>query len=216
VSLIQGGQIGLLSIVRFTIYPRLARENIALRTVAPVPRPGLWPPPSLTDGEIALRLRRESDVPAIAEASHDPETRRRLTDEPLPPDRQRESVARAQEQWQKGSGAPFVIADAADDRPIGLVNLQFEDDEVAALAVSVFPDARGRGIAAKALRLVATWGLRELGLQRVFAEAAADNEASIRAIENAGFHREGTLRAHCKTHGQRHDCVMFSLLPEDL
>jgi RimJ/RimL family protein N-acetyltransferase len=156
-------------------------------------------------------------VPLIAEASHDPETRRRLDDEPLTRDRERESLARADEQWRSGSGAPFVIADAADDRPLGLLNLQFEaDEEVAGMAVSVFPDARGRGVASKALRLGATWGLRELGLRRVFAEAAVDNEASIRAIEKAGFQREGVLRAHCKTHGRRHDCVMFSLLPEDV
>jgi hypothetical protein len=44
----------------------------------------------------------------------------------------------------------------------------------------------------------------------------ADNYASIRAIEKAGFHREGTLRAHCKTHGERHDCVMFSLVATDM
>ena len=110
-----------------------------------------------------------------------------------------------------------MIADATDDRPVGLLHLEFEDDEeVGRLAVSVFPQARGRGIAARALRLAAIWGLQTLGLERVFAEAAADNQASIRAIEKAGFHREGTLRAHCKTHGRRHDCVMFSLLPIDL
>jgi RimJ/RimL family protein N-acetyltransferase len=160
-------------------------------------------------------MRQESDLAAIAEASHDPETQRRLNDEPLTPTR-RESVSRAAAQWRTGTGAPFVIADANDDRPLGLVNLQFDDDdEVAGLAVSVFPAARGRGIAARALRLAAEWGIRELGLRRVFAEAAADNEASIRAIEKAGFQREGTLREHCKTHGQRHDCVMFSLLPGD-
>ena len=162
-------------------------------------------------------MRRDADVPVIAEASRDPETQRRLDDEALTPDRQRDSVSRAQEQWRTGSGTPFVIADATDDRPLGLLNLQFgEDEEVAGLAVSVFPQARGRGVASKALRLGATWGLRELGLCRVFAEAAVDNPASIRAIEKAGFQREGILRAHCKTHGQRHDCVMFSLLPQDI
>lgn len=183
-----------------------------------MPRQSVVPPdPPLTDGEIVLRLRRESDVAAIAEASHDPETQQRLEDEPLAPERQRGSVSRALEQWRTATGAPFVIADADDDRPLGLVNLQFTDDDaVAGLAVSVFPGARGRGIAAKALRLASIWGFRELGLLRVFAEAAVDNEASIRAIEKAGFQREGTLRAHCATHGKRHDCVMFSLLPEDV
>jgi RimJ/RimL family protein N-acetyltransferase len=156
-------------------------------------------------------------MPLIAEASHDSETRRRLEDEPLTPERQRESLSRSEEQWRSGSGAPFVIADAGDDRALGLLNLKFdEEQEVAGIAVSVFPEARGRGIASRAMRLGAIWGLRELRLQRVFAETAADNEASIRAIEKAGFQREGLLRAHCKTRGQRHDCVMFSLLPGDL
>jgi RimJ/RimL family protein N-acetyltransferase len=156
-------------------------------------------------------------VTAIAEASLDPETQRRLNDTPLDEGSQRESVRRTEQQWSSGAGAPFVIADAGDDRPLGLLNLQFGDDaEVASLAVSVFPAERGRGIAAKALRLGAVWGLRELRLARVVAEAAADNNASIRAIEKAGFYREGTLRAHCKTHGERHDCVMFSLVPTDI
>ena len=156
-------------------------------------------------------------MPLIAEASFDPETSRRMDDEPLTPDRQRDGVSRAQKQWRAGAGAPFVIADAADDRPLGLVNLQFgEDEEVGGLAVSVFPQARGRGVGSQALRLAAIWGLRQLGLRRVFAEAAADNQASIRTIEKAGFRREGILRAHCKTHGQRHDCIMFSLLPHDI
>ena len=175
------------------------------------------PDPPLSDGEIVLRQRRAQDVPLIAEASRDPETRRRLDDEPLTPERARTSVERADEQWRSGSGAPFVIADAADDSPLGLLNLQLGDDEeVAGVAVSVFPEARGRGIAPRALRLGAAWGLRELGLRRVFAEAATDNEASIRAIEKAGFQREGVLRAHCKTDGRAHDCVMFSLLPGDV
>jgi RimJ/RimL family protein N-acetyltransferase len=162
-------------------------------------------------------LRRETDVAAIARASHDPETQRRLNDGPLDLERQQNSVARAELQWSTGESAPFVIADAAGDRPLGLLNLRFDDDEeVASLAVVVFPETRGRGVAGKALRLGALWGLRELGLARVVAEAAVDNEASIRAIEKAGFRREGVLRAHCKTHGERHDCVMFSLVTADV
>ncbi len=101
----------------------------------------------LGDGEIVLRLRRDDDVPAIMLASRDPETRRRLEDEPLTEERARDSVARAEAQWQSGRAAPFVIADAESDQAMGLVNLRLEDEEVAGLAVSVFPSARGRGVA---------------------------------------------------------------------
>ena len=149
-------------------------------------------------------MRRAEDVPLIAAASHDPETRRRMEDEPMTPERERSSLARAEEQWRSGAAAPFVIADACSDRALGLVNLQFGEDPT--LAVSVFPAERGRGIASRAMRLAATWGLRELGLHRVVAEAAADNVASIRAIEKAGFRREGL----------RDDQARFVLLPEDV
>jgi RimJ/RimL family protein N-acetyltransferase len=164
-----------------------------------------------------LRTRRDEDVPSIAEASHDPETRRWLDEQPLTADRQRDSVARAEERWRSGESAPFVIAGAATDAPLGLINMHFGDDQEAAeLAITVFPQERGRGVASRALRLAAVWGLRELGLQRVFAETAVENVASARAIERAGFHREGVLRAHCKTQGLRHDCIMFSLVLEDI
>ena len=117
----------------------------------------------------------------------------------MTPEHEAGSVARAEEQWRSGAGAPFVIADAADDRALGLVNLQLGEE--ATIAVSVFPEARGRGIAPRALRLAAEWALEDLGLERVIAEAAPDNEASIRAIEKAGFEREGV----------RGDRVRFSL-----
>ena len=122
----------------------------------------------------------------------------------MTPERERSSLARAEEQWRSGAAAPFVIADASSDRALGLVNLQFGED--ATVAVSVFPAERGRGIASRAMRLAATWGLRDLGLRRVVAEAAADNVASIRAIEKAGFRREGL----------RDDQARFVLLPEDV
>ena len=122
----------------------------------------------------------------------------------MTPEREATSVARTEEQWRSGAAAPFVIADVEDDRALGLVNLQLGED--ATLAVSVFPQERGRGIASRAMRLAATWGLRELGLDRVVAEAAHDNAASIRAIEKAGLRREG----------RRGDQVRFYLLPEDV
>jgi RimJ/RimL family protein N-acetyltransferase len=175
----------------------------------------LEPPAPISDGVIVLRRSEERDVPLIADASDDPETRKWLDDEPLTTERQRDLVSRGRARWRSGRAAPFVIADATTDVALGLVNVQFDDEEVAGMAVTVFPAARGRGVAPRALRLAARWATLELGLQRVYAEAAAENAASIRAIEKAGFQREGLLRAHCKTHGLRHDCVMFSLVSSD-
>ncbi len=151
-------------------------------------------PPSgpLTDGVVILRPRRESDLDAIMAASRDPESLRWLTDPPMNDETRRTSLARVAEAWETGTAAPLMIAAAESDEPVGIVNLQFRDDEVAAIAYSVFPAHRGQGIAPRAVELVSGWGLDELGLTQLILEADEGNAASLRVAEKCGFARIGT------------------------
>ncbi len=174
----------------------------------------LTPPDApLTDGEIVLRLRQPKDQPLVSAASHDPETRRWLQDEPIS---MRSAFRDPLDTWAQGERAPFVIADGVTDRALGLISLKVTAEGTASVGVSVFPDARGRGVGPAALKLVGRWAIAERGFHRVEAEADVANTASCRMIEKAGFVREGILRAHCETHGVRHDCVMFALVRADL
>ena len=120
------------------------------------------------------------------------------------------------ETWAQGERALFVIADSASDRAIGLVSLRVVAVGTGSVAVSVFPEERGRGVGSAAMRLIARWATAESGFQRVEAEADVANIASRRMIENSGFVREGILRQHCETHGVRHDCEMFAFVRADL
>lgn len=53
---------------------------------------------------------------------------------------------------------------------------------------------RGRGLGARLLRAVSDWQLAvEVYAQRVVAEPDVRNERSVRAFEQAGFHKEGEL-----------------------
>jgi len=176
----------------------------------------LTPPDApLTDGTIVLRLREPKDQERIAAASHDPESLRWLDDEPIPltgtP-----AFRDPRETWSGGERAPFVIADPATDHALGLLSLRVVSEGTGSLAVSVFPEGRGRGVAPAALRLAARWAIGECGFHRIEAEADVANTASLRAIEKAGFVREGILRDHCESHGRRHDCVMFAFVPAGL
>ncbi|WP_052489180.1 GNAT family protein [Streptomyces sp. 150FB] len=146
----------------------------------------------LTDGVIALRLRRHADLDAVAAASHDPETVRWLDDTPMGPEARRTSMARVREAWRSGRAAPLVIADAVTDEPVGIVNLQFRDDEVATVAYSVFPADRGRGVAPRAVRLLSDWAFRDLGLRKLLLEANEANVASLRGAEKCGFQQIGS------------------------
>ncbi|MFE6160519.1 GNAT family N-acetyltransferase [Streptomyces sp. NPDC056486] len=143
----------------------------------------------LADGVVAVRMRRESDLPAIGAASHDPETRRWLDDEPMDEAALGTSMATVEEAWRSGRAAPLLIADVTTDEPVGIINLQFRDDEVATVAYSVFPAHRGRGIAPRAVRLLAGWALSDLGLAQLLLEAAAENTSSVRVAEKCGFQR---------------------------
>jgi hypothetical protein len=120
--------------------------------MGPVGRSKPVEPPAapLTDGVVAVRQRRDSDVDAIAAASHDPDTLRWLDDPAMDEDARRTSMARVEQAWTTGSAAPFVIADSASDEAVGLINVRFDDDEPATVAYSVLPAWRGRGIAPRA------------------------------------------------------------------
>lgn len=150
---------------------------------APLEPPGA----PLTDGVVALRRRRVGDLDAIAAASHDPETVRWLDDPPMDEAARRSSMDRAARAWQTGQGAPLVIADAETDQPVGMVNLQFRNDEMATVAYGVFPGNRGRGIAPRAVRLLAEWAFTDLKLTELLLEADEANTASVRVAEKCGF-----------------------------
>lgn len=76
--------------------------------------------------------------------------------------------------------------------------------------------AAGKGIASQAARLVARFGLEQLGLQRIEIVAAVPNIASQRVAEKIGAIREGTLRSRLYIHGEPQDAILFSLVREDL
>jgi RimJ/RimL family protein N-acetyltransferase len=77
-------------------------------------------------------------------------------------------------------------------------------------------EARGRGSATRALRLLAAWAFAELGAGRVQLLTEPENIASQRVAEKAGFTRDATLRSYLVLNGERRDAIMFSLLPGEL
>ena len=68
----------------------------------------------------------------------------------------------------------------------------------------------GKGIMTEAVRLFSDAVLNEFGLVRVFAEPFADNQASCRILEKAGFEREGCLRRHAFKDGRFKDMILYS------
>src|SRR5262249_16717591 len=80
----------------------------------------------------------------------------------------------------------------------------------------LLPQARGRGLATRSVRLLSEWALRDLGLARLQILTEPANGASQRVAEGCGYQREGVLRSYADVDGRSVDYVVFSLLPSDL
>jgi RimJ/RimL family protein N-acetyltransferase len=181
------------------------------------------PDPPLGDGVVVLRPWREDDAPAIVAAiDGDPEIAVWLDAVPQPYSLAdaHAYVAQCRRSWADGIGARFAILDARDGSIAGSIGARFSDPVQAVTEVGywVAREARGRGLATRALRLLARWLVDEVGVARVQLQADLRNEPSRRVAENAGFTREGVLRSarFNARRGERVDFVMYSLLPGEL
>ena len=165
---------------------------------------------TLEDDVVRLRPFEEGDVPAIAAACQDPEIPR-WTAVPSP---YTEADAR---QWlESDEEESFAVVDKASDELLGSIGVRYLDGGIGEVGYWVKREARGRGVATRALGLIARWALVDKGLGRFQLRADVANEASQRVAEKAGFVREGVLRSALAFKGERRDVVMYSLVPDDL
>jgi RimJ/RimL family protein N-acetyltransferase len=158
--------------------------------------------------DIVLRPLSEEDVPAIFEACQDSEIGRWIPI-PLP---YGEADAR---EFIRTAADVSAIADVGTGELLGTIAWRWVDSNVQ-LGYWVKREARGSGVATRALHLLSRWAIEELRAARVQLVAEPGNAASRRVAEKAGFRPEGTLRAYIDVRGERRDAVMFSLLPGDV
>jgi RimJ/RimL family protein N-acetyltransferase len=164
----------------------------------------------LEDDAILLREFTEEDVPAIVAACQDPEIAR-WTRVPSP-----YTEADAREFLKDPPDRAFAVVDRSSGELLGAIGARPEEDARVEIGYWVAREARGRGVATRALRLIAAWAVEEIGAGRVQLYTDPANEASQRVAEKAGFRREGMLRSWTEIKGSRRDVVMYSLLPDDL
>jgi RimJ/RimL family protein N-acetyltransferase len=131
------------------------------------------------------------------------------------PDALLEEVQRA-EQEPSGSGR-FILE--VDGRSAGVLAFETANrrSRIAHLhGLMLHPEARGRGIADAAARILVRHLVFDLGFHRVQLEVYGFNERGVRHAERSGFVREGVRRQAYWRHGRWVDGVLFGLVREDL
>jgi len=83
------------------------------------------------------------------------------------------------------------------------------------VGISLLPESRGQGYGGLAQRLLATWLFENTDANRVEASTDVENLAEQRALEKAGFVREGIQRGAQFRAGAHHDLVTYARLRSD-
>lgn len=171
----------------------------------------------MTEDEVELRPVRKEDLPLLEELTQDPgktgvfewfgwsDLRR----------------------WRRGwdenglispDGGTLIVT--GGDQRLGLVDWHRRPATVPTsycweIGIIMCPEARGRGFGTRAQRLLARYLFAHTTAHRICASTEVDNLAEQRALEKAGFIREGITRAAGWRDGAWRDGVTYSLLRTD-
>jgi RimJ/RimL family protein N-acetyltransferase len=160
----------------------------------------------IRDDELLLRPLEPADVDALVLALNDSDIVRFIPGMPVPYTRSdaKAWIKRCAEVWRAGESRPLAIADAETGELLGSIELHFAGPTV---GYWVAREARGRGIATRALQLVcASTELRPLRLT-----THPDNRASQRVAEKAGFRRVGSTADHPAFRDGTRTAALFEL-----
>jgi ribosomal-protein-alanine N-acetyltransferase len=158
-----------------------------------------------------LRPPEERDLTAIERGIRDPDVIRSFGRPTLSPE---QLLELNQRRWDEGEAATFAICEAG--LCVGHVFVNLAGAGRGTVGYWLLPEARGKGVASHAVKLVSRWALQDLGLARLGLLTEPSNAHSVRVAERCGFQREGVLRSYVEIDGRRVDYVSFSLLPGDL
>jgi RimJ/RimL family protein N-acetyltransferase len=113
-------------------------------------------------------------------------------------------------------GGTLMVESVADRMPIGTVSWRevrygpTPESQAWNIGISLVPEARGRGFGSEAQRILAAHLFATTPVIRIEAGTDVDNIAEQRALERAGFIKEGVLRQAQYRPGGWHDMVIYS------
>jgi [ribosomal protein S5]-alanine N-acetyltransferase len=174
-------------------------------------------PITLDGARLRLRELRTGDLDAYMAIVGVPEVTRFLTMETRNREQQAERLAADIGHAQARSRAYYLLAtvERDSDEIVGSVRLGLDQPPHGELGYAIRPDRWGRGYATEAVGLMLGFGFDMLGLHRIQATCAPENEASQRVLAKMGFTYEGRLRGNVFHSGVWRDSLVYSILEDE-
>jgi UDP-4-amino-4,6-dideoxy-N-acetyl-beta-L-altrosamine N-acetyltransferase len=150
------------------------------------------------EGErVLLRRMSRADAVDVVRMRADPEVQAQLFSA-RPPTMEEHLRWRAEVE-ARDDRHEFMIVERTSGRSVGTIGLSHIDRVNRRAEYGVLigePDARGKGLAAEASRLLLAYAFGTLGLRRVYLHVLARNGDALRLYRRVGFQPEGVLRRH--------------------
>lgn len=116
----------------------------------------------------------------------------------------------------------LIIDRVADGEPVGTIGWRLvtvygpsPDSDALQIGIELVPAARGQRLGIEAQRLLADYLFASTAVNRVEASTDVENVAEQRALEKAGYQREGIIRGAQFRAGAHHDLVVYARLRDD-
>jgi RimJ/RimL family protein N-acetyltransferase len=113
-----------------------------------------------------------------------------------------------------------LMVDSVDGEQLGFISWRPADAASPFLSweigISLWPTARGHGYGSETQRLLVRYLFAHTQVNRIQAQTDIENVAEQRALEKAGFTREGVLRGKYFRDGQWRDEVIYAVVRSDL
>jgi RimJ/RimL family protein N-acetyltransferase len=177
------------------------------------------PHPPLSNEPVVLRPWATDDLPGLLTAAADPLVHRYRYSLPSTGAESAAWLDSVERDRRRGARLELAVCDLPDPTAVGSVSLHAfrPRNGTAMISYWLAPVARGRGMASRAVQLLAGWGFGELGLARLEVHVEAENAASRHVAERCGFALEGRLRSDQRLRdGSRADVLVFGLLSGEL
>lgn len=172
-----------------------------------------WP---LTDGSLILDALQESDLPFLEGFFRRPSDLYYYVPTLVFP----RTVAQLRKNMTDWSDFRryYTFAIRQDGKLYGLLHMDDVDwvNGHAEIGIAITePQARGKGIASGAIRLMLRYAFEELGLHRITARIIDGNQPSQQLFKSLGFVHEGVIREFVRRGGQFLDLHVYGLLLSD-
>lgn len=164
---------------------------------------------------INIRKWRISDAADLALAVSNKKVQDNLRDGLPYPYTEQDGAEYIQAMLSADENNTFAFAVTADDKAIGSISVFRQENihrRTAELGYYIAEEFWGKGIMTEAIKQICDHVFQNSDIIRIFAEPFAENKASCRVLEKAGFQLEGILKSAAIKNGKIIDMKMYSLI----